>query len=547
MRPVFTILSLYWTEHKNRFFWGFALAVITLIAAVALLGVSGWFITASAVAGLSGAALALDYYTPSASIRGLAIARTLGRYGERLTTHDATLAFLVAVRRRLFDAFSGLEFADLGRLRSGEVLARITADVDSLDAIYLRLFVPIAGTALILVLTGAVLLLFAPGLVAGVFFILIAGFVAVTGAGLMWGRGAGRHEALAREAVRVRLIDLTRGLVELHLAGRLATQGEAVLGADAAETVAARKRTLVEMATSQSLFIVTHVALGLALFAGAQLVAGGALDPAILALIVIAILGLGEALGGVVRGVSEFGRTELAARRLAPRLKASVERDVQRPQAAPEGALLEAKGLSIGWTAPVVEGLDITVTEGQHVALTGASGVGKSTLLASLAGLIDPLAGTISIAETGAVAARIAYVPQKSALFADTIAANLLIAAPDARPDDLWAALEQAQLADFVRELPQGLDTPLGEGGKGLSGGQARRLAIARASLLRPDLFLLDEPTEGLAPGQGEAVLKGLFAAFPKAGFVVATHREGEAALFDMAIDLDARTGQSPS
>lgn len=544
MKAIVHLLGLFWHQYRWRFFGGILLSSATLLAGLALLGYSGWFIAAAALAGVAGSAAVFNVFGPAAVIRALALVRTGGRYGERMVTHDATLSFLVGLRRRLFDSFAHLDFARMGQLRSGEVLARITADVDSLDAVYLRLFVPWAAAILALVAAFAGLVWFNPLLAFGALGFVVFAFLVLARVGLVAARKPGRREALAREALRIRLIDLTQGLVELRFAGRVDAQGEAVLGADVAEHEAGRALNRLEVVANGAVMLGVQIGLGVALFGGAALVVAQQMNVAVLVLFVLVVMGLNEALVALVRGSVGFGRTELAATRLAPRLKAQSRAPAASryfsPVAARASCLLRLDNVSAGWDPhgpPVVKNFSLDVAPGARIGIVGASGVGKTSLLLVAAGLVAPLCGQVALGPDVAPG-KIAYLAQKSALFAGTIAQNLRLARPGASDEELWQALDLAELGQTVRALPHGLDTVLGERGSGLSGGQGRRLALARLIVMQPDVFILDEPTEGLGVVQGQSILAGLFGAFPQAGFIVATHRENERQLLDKLIAL---------
>jgi ATP-binding cassette subfamily C protein CydC len=287
---------------------------------------------------------------------------------------------------------------------------------------------------------------------------------------------------------------------------------------------------------------ITAAALGV----GAHLAQAGAIDPAQAAVGVFAALALAEAVAPVRRALSEIGRMVQAARRVLPNV-APVEA-AQPMGAAPEKAALSVTGLTHRHAdggpalfAPV----SLALEPGETVALTGPSGSGKSTVLLLVAGAISPSEGQIRLGgrplhdwSPEALKRAIAMVPQRHALIAGTLAENLRLAAPGADEAALWRALEAVSLDDTVR-AKGGLDATLGFRGAGLSGGEARRLVLARAILRDPALLLLDEPTEGLDTDTAARVMAGIRAALPRAAILLAAHRPGEIAFADRIMRVE--------
>lgn len=552
MRALRPILSLFWQTHRRALLLGLGLTCLTLASGAALLGLAGWFIAASAAAGAAGAGLSFDFFRPSAAIRFLALGRAAARYGERLTTHDATLRFLAALRARLFRAIASRPFPVLARLRRAAVLNRLTADVDALDALWLRLVVPAMAGSVVLVLAALALWWF-DGLVVALWVsgVIAASGAAATFAGLRFGARAARQRGLALEAVRVRLVDLADGAVDLALAGRLREQEAAVARADAAAAEAGARLDRLDRLTAP----VLEIGVALAAAGALALSAAFGLDAALAALAVLTALALGETVAPLRRGALEAGRILLAARRIAPALAEPVAAPPQAPpKPVPAAPALLLEDVEWRWpaaAAPALERFSLSVTPGEWVALTGPSGCGKSTALALAAGVIEPEAGAVRVLghplaawpETS-LRARVAMLPQRSALFAGSIAEALRLADPDARDATLHAALFAVAL-DVVVDRLGGLDAPLGEGGAGLSGGEARRMALARILLRRPSLALLDEPTEGLDSATAKHVLTRLRDALGDAAVVMASHRAEERAAADRVVPLHRATADA--
>lgn len=526
------ILRLFLAERRGALIGGALLAALTALAGAGLLALSGWFITASALAGLSAAAIAFDVFMPAAGIRLLALTRTAGRYGERLVTHDATLAVLARLRERLFRGWAGPEAA--GRLagRPARLLFRLTLDIDALDALYLRVLVPLA--AALSVALGATLLI---GLVDGTTALAFALFLLAGGLGLpaLAVRAAqrpARRRTHALEVLRGRVIDGVSGQTELLMAGRLAAHREASAAADRALAAADDDLNRIETRLGAALSMSGAVLLAAMLVAGAGLSARAAIDAPMAALLLLLALAAFEPFAALRRGASELGRALIAARRTAPRLAPP---DLPPPPAAPApGFAVRIEGAAFaypGAAAPALAAVDLAIAEGERLALVGTSGAGKSTLMAALAGEMAPAAGRLA-----AVAGTL--LTQRTTLFRDSLRDNLRLAAPEADDGQLRDALAAAGLEAFVAALPRGLDTPLGEAGLGLSGGQARRLALARLFLRDTPLWLLDEPTEGLDGATARDVLTRLRARAGSRTLVIATHLRREAAVADRIIRI---------
>ncbi|MBS7698342.1 MULTISPECIES: ATP-binding cassette domain-containing protein [unclassified Chelatococcus] len=532
LRDLRPVIGLFLAERRRMLMIGAGLAAGTVLAGVALLGLSGWFITATALAGLTAAtAMAFDVFAPAAGIRFLALLRTGARYGERLTAHDATLSVLAALRERLFRGWAGPRAARALALRPAKLLFRLTADIDALDGLYLRVLVPVGAMAAAALGTGVAVGFIAPwlGLTIGV-WLLAAGLGIPLAAAHMAYRPA-RRRAQAVEMLRAGAIDLVAGQAELVMAGRLEAQRDHLAAIDDRLTAADDRLNRIETGVTVGFGLASALALAGMLLAVAALAEAGTIGAPVAALGILVVLAAVEPFGALRRGALEFGRTLLAARRLAPRILH--EEIAAQPAVVPQGLavrLAEVDARHDGAKRATLQGIDLTIARGERVAIVGASGAGKSTLLGLISGELLPERG-----ETAALPHSL--MTQRTELFQDSLRDNLRLAAPGATDGELLRVLDAAGLGADVAALPQGLDTILGEGGLGLSGGQSRRLALARLFLRDTPLWLLDEPTEGLDGATARDVLMRLDReaerdAMPVRTLVIATHirREAEAA-----------------
>ncbi|NVI81602.1 amino acid ABC transporter ATP-binding/permease protein [Janthinobacterium sp. BJB401] len=521
---------------------GALLAALTAVSGMALLGLSGWFITATSIAGLhASTAILFDVFGPSAGIRLLAIGRTGSRYAERLVTHDATFAALASIRVRLFRGWSHPEAASRLLRQPAKLLFRLTADIDALESLYLRLLVP-AFTALCVALLAGVAL----GVMRWQLGLGLAVWLLAAGGGISWVVAQrARRPAIVRtraiEKLRSGTIDLVAGQTDLVMAGRIDAQCAALGQIDRSLAQADFALLRLETAAGAAYGVAGSATLAGVLLAVAALVQQQTMSVPLAALALLIALTAVEPFAGLRRGALEAGRMLLAMRRLAPRLGDDV---VTPPVDAAPGLRLEhVSAAHAGSHVAILHDVSLHIADGERVALIGPSGAGKSTLLALAARELAPLSGSVH-------AGRACLFTQKTELFQDSLRDNLRLADPYASDAQLWAALQAAGLDDEVRSFADGLDTKLGEGGLGLSGGQARRLALARLFLHESTLWLLDEATEALNAQTAIDVLQRLGARSEGRTLLIATHLRREAALADRLVSLrdgrivgDARRG----
>ncbi|QOF80879.1 thiol reductant ABC exporter subunit CydC [Variovorax sp. 38R] len=531
-RDLRLVLRPFLATQPRALLLGCLLAAVTVLAGMALLGLSGWFITATALAGLHAAtAFTFDVFMPSAGIRLLALGRTGSRYGERLVTHDATFAVLAELRVRLFRGWARPEAARDLLMRPARLLFRLTSDIDALESLYLRLFVPAAAAL------GAALL---AGIVLGFMHVGMGVAIALWLCAIGWGlacliarraRQPARQRAHAVEALRARAVDLVAGQADLAMAGRLDAQRAALMNADTHLAQADLALNKLEAAAGFAYGSAGTLTLVGVLLAVGALVSEGVIGAPGAALALLIALTATEPFAALRRGALDAGRTWLAVRRLAPRLDPAVEEGA-RPCRTEQTAAVQVDQLTVihpGSLVEVLSGVSLHLNAGERVALIGASGAGKSTLLCVIAGDLTPRAGHVQ-------AQLACLLTQRTELFQDSLRDNLRLADPQASDERLWTVLHAAGLDADVRALTTGLDTRLGEGGLGLSGGQSRRLALARL-LLRPvPLWLLDEPTEALDAATAHDVLQRLAQQVGPRTLLIATHLRREAALADRLV-----------
>lgn len=547
MSALWHLFRLILRDQRPAMLRGAALTLTVLLAGAALLGLSGWFITAAAAAGLAGLGAVFDVFRPSAMVRLLALGRAAARYGERVLTHDATLRALETLRLRLLQGYLRADWQRAVRLRGAQALNRLTADVDALDGVPLRLVLPLAaGLATVLTVFAAVWALSGLQVAA----CILVGHLAA--ASLVLWRAARRAAPVSRraeqaaQAFRSRLIDLIAARRDLAVHGRLVAQAGAVAGAEDRRRALRHDLDRTEAAAGAALSAAAGLVAAGALWLGMEQAAAGTLSPAIAAMGFFIALALTEALAPLRRAAADLGRMAEAARRIERDLRPRLDRTAPAGRSGTGGTLAigDLRLARPGGDRMIVSGLSLTVEPGESVALTGASGSGKSTLLLAVAGLLPVAGGKIVLGglpvgdwDEPALREALTLVPQRSRLMAGTVAEALRLGSPGVPDSDLWAALQAVRLEGVIHARG-GLELRLGPRGDGLSGGEAQRLVLARALLRRPRFLLLDEPVEGLDTDTARAVMRGIRVFLPDAAILTASHRAEETDMADRKISL---------
>ncbi|WP_455844067.1 heme ABC transporter ATP-binding protein/permease CydC [Pantoea agglomerans] len=533
MNDLLPFLRLF-SRHPWRLGLGIILAIITLLASVGLLTLSGWFLAASSLAGVAGL-YTFNYMLPAAGVRGAAITRTAARYFERLVSHDATFRVLQHLRVFTFSKLIALSPEQLARFRQGELLNRFVSDVDTLDHLYLRVTSPLIGAAVVIVVVTCGLALLDVPLA-----LLLGGIMLMTlllMPPLFWrlGTSAGHQIAQHQASWRMQLTHWITGLSELKIYGA-AQRWRDQLDSEEHQWQQAQRRQHRLQALAQSLLLVISGAtVTLLLWISANGVGGNSSPGAFIALFVFCGLAAFEALAPVAGAFLPLSQVTSAAKRVQEIIEQpAVIRFPKAKISSPSGISLKIENVSFSYPQrpeAVLQHFSLSLNAGEHLALLGPTGCGKSSLLALITRGWEAQQGSISLNDSDLAAwdeaslrSRISVVTQRVHLFSQTLRDNLLLAKPDASDEQLVDALNKVGLAHLV-EHNEGLNAWMGDGGRPLSGGELRRLAIARALLHDGDLWLLDEPTEGLDASAEQQILSLLQHVTRGKTLIMVTHR----------------------
>lgn len=508
MRALISFIPLF----KKQLHWmllGMLLSTLTAIFGVALLSLSGWFLSAAAYAGLvSALAWQFNYLLPAAGVRSLSMLRILGRYGERVVSHQATFKVLTDVRVWFYQKLEPLAPAHLMEYRSGDLLARMVGDVDALDNLYLRVLVP---SAVVITTSFIVFLFFAcfSWQVAWLTLLMSLGVSFLVPGLTGWlAKQASSQLAFQQANLKTMAVEYLQGLAELKTFSQ--EQKYVAQFAEQQRAFLASQQRMSKFSGLSSALMTLSMGLTmlLVLWVAVHLVNAHVLNGALLAFLALGVMGLFEVIRPLPAAYQYLGKTVASAHRIlaivdkAPKVVFPVNETVNLSEYT-----MSVKGIDFAYQdrQAIFQQFSLDIPQGRKLAIVGDTGAGKSTLLQLLSRCWDVDAGQITIGGVDIKAltetqlrCAVSVLSQRPHIFNTSIRENLLIANSQASDAELWQSLDAACLSLFVKNLPNGLDSWVGEHGRALSGGQQKRLALARIFLKPAPIIILDEPTEGL-------------------------------------------------
>jgi ATP-binding cassette, subfamily C, bacterial CydC len=550
----------------SPFRWHVTLAILlgcVMIASnIGLLGMAAYLIAAAALG-----PLIVMLTLPTYIVRLMGVTRAVSRYSERLQAHSVTFRVLARLRTWVYSRLEPLAPAHLLTYRSGDLLTRLVADVDELQNVYLRVVSPVIMAIIIGLVTFGLFSIFSTMLAwIALTFLIIAGFGVPLLAGAL-AHGLGKRQLALRAQLKAQIVDGIQGVQDLLAYGRAGDQRQKITTLDN-ELKRVQQRMAYISGLQQALNdALMNLALWVILLLAIPLVTTRFISGVYLGFLALIILASFEAVQPLAQTFQFLGHSVAAGERLFRITDATpsvTESASPVPVPVSVGARVEWSG--VGYLSPrqgstraaclgdryactnlefdqvsfaytpneseVLHEISFEVHPGKRVAIVGPSGSGKSTLMRLALRLWDPTKGmirlngqNINMLALDALRDRIGVVAQDTYLFNDTIRGNLLLARPGASEDELAQVLDQAQLSEFVRQLPRGLETWIGEQGLRLSGGERQRLAIARALLKDAPILILDEITANLDPLTESALLDSLDGLMQGRTTLMMTHR----------------------
>ncbi|MBV0932167.1 thiol reductant ABC exporter subunit CydC [Marinobacterium weihaiense] len=550
MRSLLPFVSMLFRQ-KGWVLAGILLSLVTLLAAIGLLTLSGWFISAAALAGVSAlSSQQFNYFTPGAGVRGFALARTAGRYLERITTHEATFRMLAYLRGWFYRRLEALGPARLQGYRSGDLLNRLVADINALDNLYLRVLVPTLVAVLVALLVGIFLALYSPS-IAGVALVglALAGVVLPLIAQQV-GRTLGQRQVTLLSDLRVRLLGMVQGQADLHIYGGVGAAIEQVQAVERQLQRTQLRMALISGLTSALVVFIGGVAGLVTLMLGIDQVQAGGLAPAHLAMLLFCVLAVFEAVAPLPLAYQYLSKTSAAAERLLDISQQPVMQQFPEHGAMPmRPGEIEFDQVSLCYAndaPPAIDRLSFCIRPGERVLVLGHTGSGKSSLVNLLARFHAADTGRVLLGgcpvetfDESTLRTQLSVLSQPVQLFAGSVADNLRLAGAEMPDVEMLNVLSMVELDEALGEQP--LSWPIGESGNRLSGGQRKRLALARALLKPSPVLILDEPTEGLDAETESRVMSAVLRACFEAGrtLVMISHHLQMAEAFDRILILD--------
>jgi len=528
---------------------GLVLMILGLGSSMGLLTVSGWFLAATAIAGLG---TLFNFFYPSASVRGLAIGRTVMRYFEKIVTHDATFRILSKLRVQVFEKIIPLSPAVLNRYRNSDLLNRLVSDVDTLDSLYLRLLAPFFTAAFVIIAMTIGLSFVNIPLALGLGLFLLILLMIIPTVFYRLGQEFGERLIQARATYRTQFLEFIQAQAELLLFNAEDKLKEKMSATEKTwQEDQAKEAKLSGFSTALVLFLNGLLISGMLWFASNADFGTDEYHTAYIALFTFAALAAFEIIMPLGAAFLHIGQVIAAAERVTEIIE-------QKPLVEFNGSeefetkvqLISAKNLSFSYPGQetlVLKNLTLDLEQGQKIAILGKTGSGKSSLLQLLVRNYDANQGQLLLAEKpisayseNTLRNQICFLTQRVHVFSDTLRQNLQFASADEISDEkMIEVLHQVGLSKLLEQEEKGLNLWLGDGGRPLSGGEQRRLGLARILLNNAPILLLDEPTEGLDRETERHILRLILQHAENKTLIMVTHRLSSIEQFDKICVID--------
>lgn len=547
MKTLLPFLRLY-KLYLIHIITGITLAFVTLLASIFLLGLSSWFLAATATVGFTGI-YTFNYMLPAVGVRGAAILRTAARYAERLLSHNTTFAILSFLRTLSFKKIMPLSPSQLQHYQKSDLLNRFIADIDNLDHFYLKLLSPFIAALLINFAIYFSLSYFNKTLSTIISAVFLITLIFIPPFFYQISKPISEMLTKQKSEYRKRVISYLQGQSELMIFNAR-SQFRDNLDEVEKKWLINQKKQAALTSLVQNLVILI---MGLLTIAVIWLSTTITLDydSPLIAIFVFVCLASSEILAPITNAFIYLGQVTASAKRITELFNQKPDivftRKSNTAITSPFSITLENIVFSYPeQITPALNHISLTIEDKQHVALIGKTGGGKSTLLKLITRWADPQQGTICFNQIPitdfdekTLRQMMAVVPQRIDILSDTLRNNLLIADQSASDEKLVEIIYQVGLSKLLGE-EAGLSVWIGEKGLTLSGGEIRRIGIARALLHKAPLVLMDEPTESLDSETERQIITLISKVYKHKTVLMATHRLVDNQLFDKIYSINS-------
>jgi len=515
---------------------GVGLSFLAILSSIALMSLSGWFIAYTGYLATSSFAIAgsFNYFFPSGGVRTFSLSRIMTRYGERFYSHEATFKILTDIRVWFYKKLEPLAPSHLAKYKSGDLLSRLVNDVGALENLYVRIISP----SCVLVLSiFAITILFAflsLKLALMIFiFLTIAGVVIPFISYKLTGLKA--YELNENQAeLKTSVVEHIHSLAELkifdldnHHLQKIDNQNKKFLDTQF-------KLSFISGFSSLMMSLIMGISIVASVMMAVYLVSQWQMNGAFITLVALAIMAVFEAIMPIPNAYQYLGKVLSATKRINKIVDTKADVIYPNNDIEIKNATIEFENINFNYGKKnIFENLNLKIKDNERLSIFAPTGTGKTTLINLLARFYEPQQGSIKISGENiknfserSLRDTMTVIDQKSYIFNRSIRDNLLLAKPHANEEELLSALEKVGLKEFVLFLDKGLDTWTGEYGKHLSGGQQKRLTLARAFLQDKPILVLDEPTEGLDKVTEQKVFANLLELMENKTTILITHNK---------------------
>lgn len=547
MKYLLRLMNLF-NPYKKWILLGIIISLISTLATICLMSASGWFISAMGLAGIAG--ITMNYFTPAAIIRACSILRTGGRYAERLITHEATFRLIALIRVWFYKNFQSLSPTDFAKnTRSGDIMSRLKGDIDTLERFYLGFLVPAFVSLLAIIVILIASIFYNKNLTIILVIFLVTGALIIPIFSYIKSKSFEQNQVDLEAKMRTEFSENFQGMAEILIYDKFETKITKLERINEKYQNNQNKIALITAISNNILLSITGFSLILVLLISIPLIKSS-ISPTDLALLALFTIASFEAISPMSQAFQGLGAVQRAAKRIFEISdKKSLIKTIKNPKKISNIFPINFKDVDFSYEDnqnKALKKVNFSLNKNEKLAIIGPIGAGKSSIINLLLRFWEINSGSITMnnvkisdLDLNYIRQEFAVLPQKPYIFADTIYNNLIFANIKATQQDIEICCKQAGIYDFIQSLPNKFNTHIGENGSTLSGGQIKRLSLARALLKKSSCLILDEPAEGLDYAMEKDILDRVIKNLNGKSLILITHRTANLSQMDKVIRIE--------